>query len=248
MGWGVSAVMAGVTKCFDGSGGATCGGRPRKARGAGLQKVCKGTPMRLFIIRHAEPEPLSAVRPDAERGLSALGREQAGRLPVAFAGVALDGIVSSTMARAAQTAAPLAEALGLPLQQEANLVEVNLGSLTPWGPPEWARWGEVTGRWASGDLSVPCPQGESLTDVMTRAEPAIERLLGTPCPQGLAFVGHAVVNSVILWALCPELAPTLGQNLGHSHAGVWEIEGEGRSFRVVRRNDVSHLETPLDAA
>jgi len=204
--------------------------------------------MRLFMIRHAEPEPLSDACPDEKRGLSPLGREQAGRLPVAFAGVALDGVISSTMARAAETAAPLVEALGLPLRREPKLSEIDLGSLMPWGPPERAQWDEVTACWASGDLSLPCPDGESLTDVMARVEPVVERLLGESWPQGLAIVGHAVVNSIVLWALCPELASTVGQNLGHSHAGVWEIEGDGRSFRVVRRNDVSHLGTPADAA
>jgi probable phosphoglycerate mutase len=204
--------------------------------------------MRLFIIRHAEPEPLSDACPDEKRGLSPLGREQAGRLPVAFAGVALDGVISSTMARAAETAAPLVEALGLLLRREPKLSEIDLGSLSAWGASEQVRWAEVTACWASGDLSIPCPDGESLIDMMARVEPVADRLLSESWPQGLAIVGHAVVNSIVLWALCPELASTVGQNLGHSHAGVWEIEGEGRSFRVVRRNDVSHLRTPLDAA
>jgi len=198
--------------------------------------------MRLLIIRHAEPEPLSDACADCDRPLSALGRAQAECLARAYAREALDAIISSTMRRAAQTAAPLAQALGLPLRQESALAEIDLGALTPWGVAERAQWEEVAGRWSSGDLSVCCPGGESLHDVMHRVEPFIVDLLAGSAQGALAIVAHSVVNSAILWTLCPDLRPTLGQNLGLSHAAVWELEGQGRTFQVVRRDDTAHLE------
>ena len=197
--------------------------------------------MRLLIIRHAEPEPLSDACPDCERPLSALGRDQAERLARAVAHEKLDFVVSSTMRRAAETAAPVADLLGLWLRQEPALAEIDLGTLTPWGEAERARWAEVTGRWSSGDLHACCPQGESLVDVVKRVEPVVQGLLAEPCQDGFAVVAHSVVNHVILTALCPDLRPKLGQDLGHSHAGIWELEGVGQAFRVVRWNDTSHL-------
>jgi len=198
--------------------------------------------MRLLIIRHAEPEPLSDACADCDRPLSALGRAQAQCLARAYAREALDAIISSTMRRAAHTAAPLAQALALPLRQESALAEIDLGALTPWGVAERARWAEVTARWSSGDLHACCPQGESLVDVVKRVEPVVHGLLAEPSEHGFAIVAHSVVNHVILTALCPDLRPKRGQDLGHNHAGVWELEGQGWTFQVVRRDDTAHLE------
>ena len=198
--------------------------------------------MRLFLIRHAEPEPLSDARPDRERPLSALGRAQAERLATALGGETLDALISSIMTRAIQTAEPLARALGMPVKQEPSLVEIDLGLLTPWGPRERELWVEVAGRWSNGNLSACCPGGESLSGVMRRVEPFILELAAAPSECTVAIVAHAVVNSVVMWTLCPDLHPTIGQNLGLSHASVWELEGEGKSFRVVRWNDIAHLD------
>jgi len=146
------------------------------------------------------------------------------------------------MTRAVETAAPLARALGLTAQQEPALVEIDLGLLTPWGPREREQWAEVAGCWSNGDLSVCCPGGESLTGVMHRVEPFILDLAAASSERTVAIVAHAVVNSVVMWTLCPDLHPTIGQNLGLSHASVWELEGEGRAFRVARWNDTGHLD------
>ena len=202
--------------------------------------------MRLLVIRHAEPELLSGACPDHERPLDATGRQQAARLADALRGHTLDRVVSSNMRRAVETAAPLADVFGVALLSEPALAEIDMGRLAPWGPDEWKEWESVTARWSAGDLATPCPGGESLSDVVIRVEPALDRLLADPRWHGLAIVAHAVVNGVVLSLLCPELRSKLGQNLGHSHAGVWELQGEGRSFRVVRWNDVSHLRGGTD--
>ncbi len=69
----------------------------------------------------------------------------------------------------------------------------------------------------------------------------VRRLLAEPCEHGFAIVAHAAVNTVIVGLLCPELRPGFGAGIKHSYTGVWELEGEGTEFRVLRRNDTSHL-------
>jgi broad specificity phosphatase PhoE len=76
---------------------------------------------------------------------------------------------------------------------------------------------------------------------MNRVEPFLDGLVAMSTEHAVAIVAHAVVNSVVMWTLCPDLQPTIGQNLGLSHASVWELQGEGRELRVVRWNDTSHL-------
>jgi broad specificity phosphatase PhoE len=204
--------------------------------------------MRLLIIRHAQPEPLSAASPDEQRPLDAAGRQQAACLAQALRGQKLDRVICSAMQRAVETATPLARTLGVPLIREPALAEINMGSLVAWGPAEWQQWEGVTTCWGAGDLAANCPEGESLADVVERVEPALDRLLAAPCRHGLAIVAHAVVNGVILSLLCPELRPALGRNLGHSLAGIWELEGDGAEFRALRRNDTSHLPSHLGHA
>lgn len=85
--------------------------------------------MRLLIIRHAQPEPLSAASPDEQRPLDAAGRQQAACLAQALRGQKLDRVICSTMQRAVETATPLARTLGVPLVREPR-----------WPRSTWARW------------------------------------------------------------------------------------------------------------
>src|SRR5258706_13690899 len=59
--------------------------------------------------------------------LSALGRDQAGKVADRVAGAGIDAIYVTTLCRTAQTAAPLAERLGLPPVGEPHLREGHLG-------------------------------------------------------------------------------------------------------------------------
>ena len=193
--------------------------------------------MRLLIIRHAEPEFGWGEDPP----LTATGRQQAACLARAVRGADLDRVVASTMRRAVETATPLAASLGLPLITEPDLVEIGMGELGPWGPREQAEWEQVTARWHQGDFSTGPRGGEALASVIARVVPVARRLVADHCEHGLAIVAHGVVNGVIIPTLCPELRPELGRYLPHDHAGVWELEGDGSGFRVVRRNDIAHL-------
>ncbi len=67
--------------------------------------------MQLVLVRHALPERAAPARGAADPPLTAHGRRQADRL-VAAVGSDVDGLYVSPMARARQTAAPLAAALG----------------------------------------------------------------------------------------------------------------------------------------
>ena len=70
----------------------------------------------VFLVRHAEPlhpPPESAPRNPA---LNRLGRERAERLAQVLGDAGIDGILSTDLHRTLQTAAPLAERLGLEVE------------------------------------------------------------------------------------------------------------------------------------
>jgi len=196
--------------------------------------------MRLLIIRHAEPKPfntLDLLDPPLSEG----GRRQATRLACALRHYALDRVICSTMLRSRETAEPLAEALSVPLLEEPDLVEIHIGKLYFWGEAEQEAWRRITSSWQAGELNTRCPEGESFAEMQARVVPVIHRLVATDWQQGFALIGHGVVNGVILATLCPELRNAFWQDLGHHHAGVWELEGQGLQFTLLRQNDISHL-------
>lgn len=78
--------------------------------------------MQLLLVRHALPlrsEPGQGSDPD----LSEEGIEQAKRLPDALARFRVARLMSSPQRRAVQTAQPVADALGLPVEADERLAE-----------------------------------------------------------------------------------------------------------------------------
>ena len=82
-------------------------------------------PVELVLVRHALPVRVDATEDGApaDPGLADLGHQQAARLVEALRLDQVDAVYASPAARAQQTAAPLAEALGLPLLVEPGLAE-----------------------------------------------------------------------------------------------------------------------------
>jgi len=78
----------------------------------------------LYIIRHGRPErQVLGDGAAADPGLSDTGREQARRTAEYLRSEGIDHIVSSTMRRAIETAAPLAEALGHTVEELDDIKE-----------------------------------------------------------------------------------------------------------------------------
>lgn len=102
--------------------------------------------MQLLLIRHALP-----TRTDHGEGsdpdLADTGWDQARRLPAALTRFPVRRLVSSPQRRAVQTAQPVAEALGLPVDTDPRLAEydremaayVPLEQLRTEYPEQWAR-------------------------------------------------------------------------------------------------------------
>jgi 2,3-bisphosphoglycerate-dependent phosphoglycerate mutase len=90
----------------------------------------------LFIVRHGDAIPgADEIIPSGvydDLPLSRLGREQAQWLADRLQALAFSAIYSSPLLRCRQTAAPLAERLGLTPVIVENLKEIRLGNIRPW--------------------------------------------------------------------------------------------------------------------
>ncbi len=132
----------------------------------------------LLLIRHGENEYVKTGRmagqlPDVH--LNERGQQQARELAEALAHAPIKVIYSSPMERATETAAPLAEKLGLEINVRSGLVETNIGA---WSGmelkaarklPEWKTVQSTPSRFRF-------PGGESFLEIQSRLVNEIESI------------------------------------------------------------------------
>ncbi|MCT7661629.1 histidine phosphatase family protein [Mycobacterium deserti] len=148
--------------------------------------------MQLLIIRHALPlrsEPGQGSDPD----LSEDGTEQAKRLPDALARFPISRLVSSPQRRAIQTAQPVADALGLPIDIDDRLAEYDR-DLSHYTPVEEISKEDMA-RLASGNL----PSGVDQPAFIARVKAGVDDIVkAAEREDTVAVFSHGgVINALI---------------------------------------------------
>lgn len=152
-----------------------------------------GEPTRIVLARHGQT-PLSVDRRYSGQGdpdLTPLGVAQAERTAERLARIPhLAAVVSSPLRRCLATAERAADAAGVPLVIERDLIETDFGQwegLTFSEAAEQDR--ELHSRWL-GDTSVPPPGGESFAVVRARVERGLRRIVDDHPGGVVAVVSH----------------------------------------------------------
>ncbi|HEX9516040.1 MAG TPA: histidine phosphatase family protein [Streptosporangiaceae bacterium] len=201
--------------------------------------------MDLLLIRHGQSEAYVEGRPfplidgHGDPPLSALGRDQAGKVADRVAGAGIDAIYVTTLCRTAQTAAPLAERLGLAPVVEPDLREVNLG--------EWegglyrkmvAEFHPIAQRMFAEERWDVIPGAESLVSFDGRVRAAIGRLAAAHPSQRVAVFTHGGVigQALALASGSRPFAFNAADNASISRLIVTADRWFVRSF-----NDTAHL-------
>ena len=203
--------------------------------------------MRLLLIRHGETdhnaERLALGREDVP--LNERGQLQARALAEALAGASfgdITAVYSSPLQRATATASPLAEALELPVQIEAGLIEMEIGEMEGLTFPQVReRYPDFLRDWLSDRLAdVTMPGGESLRQVQERGWATVEAIRDRHPNETVAAVSH---NFVILSLLCQVLGLPLARfrSLRHELAAVSVLELDASRNALVTMNDRCHL-------
>jgi probable phosphoglycerate mutase len=154
----------------------------------------------LALIRHAESTWNAAGRwqGQGDPSLSPRGRQQAEDLAREIAGLAIGLVVTSDLARAVETAGPLARALGVELLRCPGLRELDLGGWTGLTRPEIAaRDPAALARFEAGGDAAPAGGGETRGDLARRARAsltALERI----ADRRIAVVTHLGVIRALL--------------------------------------------------
>lgn len=197
-----------------------------------------------LLLRHGQTE-MSAERRFAGRGdvpLTSAGMQQAAAAAGRLAERGdIDAVVTSPLRRALCTAEAVADAAGVPLAVEPDLVETDFGD---W---EGLTFGEVLARWPDEmaawqvDASAAPPGGESFAAVAERVDGALDRLLIERNGQTVVVVSHVTpIKTLVCRAL---LAPPAAMFRMHLDvAGLCEAAWFADGPALLRSlNDTAHL-------
>lgn len=158
----------------------------------------------LYLIRHGATASNEQVPPilqgaGVDSPLSDLGQCQAVATGNLFADIRLDGVFSSSMARAVTTAEAIAAPHGLPVMPVKKLHEIDVGQ---WEGLDWGTIAEQTTveyqHFMEDSGTYGYLGGESYQDVLDRVLPPIQELLSQHEGQRIAVVAHKAVNRSVL--------------------------------------------------
>jgi broad specificity phosphatase PhoE len=197
----------------------------------------------LYLLRHGETEfsqhDRFCGRIDAP--LTADGHEMATLFASAYGHLSWRAIITSTRARAIDSAAPLAAVAGIDARADDRLDEMHYGAWQGLSKEEAAAQDrEYFARWQR-DPSIGPPMGESPREVARRAAGAVKQLCDRHSEGNLLIVSHKALLRILLCAL-------FDTELRHYRCGpswpagaVTQIDlGPGRPA-LRRFADVAHL-------
>ena len=163
----------------------------------------------IWLVRHGEStwNGTGRFHGDLDVPLTKVGEEQAQKLAVRIGrlGIGFDGLYSSDLQRTVNTAKPVAEVLGLTIQTDRRLREVNAGKLVGlnWAEAQ-LQFPEYTSAVTEDAWNTRRPGGESIADVACRSLEFLSEL-----PSGrFMVVCHFLV-----------IQPLLGLMLGNTARG-----------------------------
>ncbi|MDH6490735.1 bifunctional RNase H/acid phosphatase [Streptomyces sp. SAI-127] len=206
-----------------------------------------GAPATFVLLRHGEtpltPQKRFSGSGGTDPSLSAVGREQAERAAEALARRGtIQHILASPLTRTRQTAAAVAERLGIEVTIEDGLIETDFGA---W---EGLTFGEVRERypddlntWLSDPEAEPTGGGESFAATATRIAATRDKLVAAYAGRTVLLVTHVTpIKTFVRLALGapPESLFRMELSAASMSAVAYYADGNA-SVRLL--NDTSHL-------
>lgn len=192
-------------------------------------------PTRLWFIRHGEVETpyIGTFLGSTDVGLSDVGQHQAQAISGFLDAMELDAVLTSPLKRAADTAAPTAEARGLDAINVPWAKEMHFGA---WEGRSWedieADDPDFAKAWQGNPGSTPCPDGDTADQFAAHVQEGLVNTLREYQGKAIALFAHAGTNRAILSAVTgrPYMESfVFSQDYGSVNAAAWDLEtGSGQ--------------------
>ncbi|MGW4488486.1 histidine phosphatase family protein [Amycolatopsis sp. NPDC004368] len=204
----------------------------------------------IFLVRHGESAPARISAPfdlvdgQADPDLAPEGRDHALRVGERLADERIEALYVTTLRRTVQTAAPLAEKLGLTPTVVPELREIHLGDWENGLFRQYTTEGHpiVDRLWAEQRWEV-IPGAESDEAFGIRIRGALTRIAAANPDRRVAVFTHGgVIGEVLAQA---SRAVDRFAFLGADNGSISHLVVHGDRWLVRRFNDTAHLATPL---
>jgi len=200
---------------------------------------------RVYLVRHGTTEwnREEIFRGRVDCGLNETGRAEARSVATYFERVNLEGIYTSPLARAAETAAVIAVGRGLEVVSDPAFIDLDFG--------EWQghplkevreKYPELYRAWRERPREVTFPGGENLDQVRERAWEGLLKVVREHPDRTVVIVSHRVITKVLICAA-----------LGLDNSHFWQIKQDTTAincleyargiFIVSLLNDTCHLKS-----
>lgn len=197
----------------------------------------------IYLIRHGEAEGnlYRRMQGQYDSNLTDLGRRQVEALGERFWNIPLDGVYSSDLSRAMETAAVLCRQNRLPLYADKRLREVDVG---PWEDKPFGNAAqedpEQMARFTRDPLRWNLPGADTFVSVADRAEAALRDIVKKHPGGRVAVVAHgfligALLNRLLYGMEHPELS---GRG---ANTAVTLLTHDNGKYALVYRHDTGHL-------
>jgi probable phosphoglycerate mutase len=209
-------------------------------------------PTNLYLIRHGEAySNVEAVigGMNGDRGLTERGVAQVEALArrLATGEIAADALYASTLPRARTTAEHVAEALGLPIQWDAELHELRPGEADGMRIADARVKFESFNHFLVEPFTPIAPGGESWGSFQARTSAALERLILRHQEQTIVVVAHGgtiEISFLYLLGLGPDVRQRAAfhvRNTAITHWKQLDAAGGRREWHLEAHNDYRHL-------
>lgn len=199
--------------------------------------------MKLLLVRHGQCETNLGNRfqGQVDSPLTELGRKQARAAAERLKREPIAAVYSSDLSRARDTAAPIAEALGLPVHPTPLLRECHIGDIQGWTRDDFReRYPDLCARWEADPIAHRPPGAERFEEVIERCGEFIRQVTEAHGPGDtvLAAVHYGSLSGLICAALELPTEAILKFHAANASLSILET-GAATALHVL--NDTSHL-------
>lgn len=199
---------------------------------------------RILLVRHGETDwnATGRIQGHSDTPLNAAGYEQARRVARRLAREPVQALYSSDLARAFQTATAIGQTLGLPVVTSPRLRERQYGVWEGLTAAEiQARFPEQFAEWRARSTDFAPPQGESRSQLLTRALAELQAIARRHAKEVVVVVTHGgfcyVLINYILGSVDGER-----REFTFGNASIHTLEVIAERWSVISVNETAHLQ------